>query len=213
MEQNIINEYNINTQDIIDIITKGISKFEKPDYTINKVYYFVSDCIKESQLKLKILNNEDNINKYFEMKDKYCKSIEMIKLKYMDKWKEIDTSQVSYDTIYENFSELENDINFIATTEIIDSINNEASKEINTLINNISKLLRDEKLDILSPQIKIYFDNMMDQIYEKVILSKNFDKYIHDIIVDMYGVQKSIHRMSLSLESCSNVLNMFMQKV
>ena len=215
---NLINEiidtshqYNIQIQDIIDIINKGKSKYKKPEYTINKVYYFVSDCMKENLSKT--MSSEDDINKYFDTKNKYKDSLDMIKLNYTDKWKEID---VIYDTILdilcENFSELEHDMNFEVTTEIIESIGSEASKEVEKLINLISQLLKNKKINILSSTMEIYFDSMMDKIYEKVILSKNFDNYIYIILVDMYGVQKSIHRLSLSLEISANVLNMFLQK-
>jgi hypothetical protein len=48
----------------------------------------------------------------------------------------------------------------------------------------------------------------MNHIYEKVISSKNFDKVIYDALLDMYEVEKAMHRMSLSLVDCSNLLNM-----
>jgi len=205
---NLINEIHmsidsniIEIQAIIDIVDKARKNYEQPDFTINKVYYYISDCIKDSLN----MNNSDDVLKYFEMKSEYKERIDMIKLKYSDTWKEIEKQyETIIDVLLENFRELENDLNFEATTELIDSIGVEASKEVEKLINKTAILIKENNY---SPQIKIDFDKMMDQIYEKVILSKNFDKYIHDIIVDMYGVDKSIHRMSLSLENCVNVLN------
>ena len=211
MQYNLPNDstnifYNIKNQDIIDIITKASSKHEQPIYTINKVYYFVSNYIKE-HLDMK---NSDNINKYFTIKAKYNKCLDMIKLNYTDTWNEIDIIYEKISNIlFENFTELENDFNFEKTINIIDSIGIEANKKIQQLINSTALLIKD---NIISPQLKLDFDKNMDQIYEQVISSKKFDKLIHDVIVDMYGVEKTIHRMSFTLEHCSHVVNTLLDK-
>ena len=198
--------YNINNQDIIDIITKASSKYEQPIYTINKVYYFVSDYIKE-HLDIK---NSDDIDKYFTIKAKYNEYLDIIKLNYTDTWNEIDIIYEKISNIlFENFTELENDLNFEKTINIIDSIGIEANKKIQHLINSTALLIKD---NIISPQLKLDFDKNIDQIYEQIISSKKFDKLIHDVIVDMYGVEKSIHRMSLTLEHCSHVVNTLLDK-
>jgi hypothetical protein len=203
MNNSLFLDYKINNQHITDLIKKASSLYKSPSYTLNKVSYYVSDSIKES------LNMEspDDVSKYFEMKSKYNDSFNQIKLMYKDEWDCIETQyeQIS-ETLLENFSELENDINFEITTEIIDSIGNEISKEVEILIKQTAILIKEN--NTLKSEIKVEFNKKMDQIYEKIISSKNFDQLIHDVLIDMYGVEKEIHRMSLSLEECSNLLNM-----
>ena len=184
-------------QDIVDIIKQGSSKNEKPSYTINKVYYFVSDTIKaDLTSKQKDLSSLD-VSKYFEMKSKYNESLDQIKLKYTDCWNDIEKQYENIGNILiANFSELENDVNFETTIELIDSIGNEASKKIDVLIKRTATLLKDTELTL---QITNNFNKQMDEIYEQVVLSKKFDKVIHDIMIDMFGVEKEIHKMSLSL--------------
>jgi hypothetical protein len=197
-------DYNLKDQDIIDILQNARNKYENPSYTINKVSYYVSDRIKESLNMMKA----DDVSKYFEMKSNYNNSIDKIKLKYTDAFLDIEKQyEVIADTLCENFSELENDMNFEITTEVIDSIGNEASKEVESLIKRTIILIKENNVLSLSPEMRIDFDNAMDQIYEKIIASKNFDNTIHDVILDMYGVEKAMHRMSLSLENCSYILN------
>jgi hypothetical protein len=196
-------DYNIKNQEIINIITKSINAYKAPSYTINDISYFVSDSIKNSLN----LNNIDNVEKYFKLKSNYNNFLDKIKLKYKSEWLNIELQYENITNILlENYSELETNLNFQITTEIIDSIGYEASCKVKQLIDTTAILLKNN--NILSSQIKIDFDKQLEQIYEQVISSKNFDKLIHDALLDMYGVEKAIHRMSLSLENCSNILNM-----
>ena len=198
---NISNEYIDKNQDIINIIKKANSKYENPSYTISKVSYYISDKIKENL----DMNKPSDVSLYFKIKNAYNNLLDQIKLKYNDMWNDIDIQYEKIaETLLENFAELENDLNFELTTETIESIDREASKEVEKLINRTAILIKEN--NILSPEIKIDFDKKMDQIYENVISSKNFDKMIHDIMIEMYGVEKAIHRMSLSFENCLNVL-------
>jgi hypothetical protein len=195
-----------NCPNLIDELMIGmnlaISKCKKPSYTINEVSYQVSDIIKASL----DMNNPLDVSKYFEMKTKYNEYLDQIKLKYTDGWDDIEKQYENITNILmENFSELENDLNFEATIEIIDSISNEASKKIEILIKEAAILIKENGL---TSQIKIDFDKCMDEIYEQVVASKKFDKVIHDIMIDMFGVEKAIHRMSLSLENCLRLLKM-----
>jgi len=195
--------YNIKKQDIADIIKKGSSKYKDPSYTISEVSYYVSDCIKSSL----DMNKRDDVQLYFEIKENYNMFFDKIKEKYQDEWDNIDKKYEDISNmLLENFSELENDLNFESTVEIIDSIGYEASDKVKQLIETTANHIK--KNYIISSQIKIDFDNKMEKIYEDVVTSKKFDKIIHDTMLDMYGVEKAIHRMSLSLENCSNVLNM-----
>jgi hypothetical protein len=195
-------DYNIIDQDIIDIINKAMIKYEQPSYTINKVYYFVSDTIKKSLN----MNNSDDVTRYFEMKTKYNDSLNQLKIEYQDTWSDIE---IKYDSIgeslFENFAELEDDVNFEMTIQMIELIGSEASKLVEQLI--IKKTILIKENNTLLPQIKLDFDVEMDQIYEHVIASKKFDKMIHDVILEMYEVEKEIHRMSLTLEHCTQILN------
>jgi len=201
MNNSLYSHYNLKNQDIIDIIKKAFNKNEVPSNTINKVYYFVSDSIKENLN----MNISGDVTKYFEMKSTYNDSLDKIKLKYQDEWNNIEQQyNIIGDALVQNFNELENDLNFERTTEIIDSIGNQASIEVNKIINNTAILIKENPT--LSSQIKIDFDKKIDEIYERVIKSQNFEKSIHDVILDMYGVEKTMHRMSLSLECCSNLL-------
>ena len=183
--------YYIKNQDIIDIITLARNKYKQPSYTINEVSRFVSDNLKNS------INNEIDISKYFDMKAKYNNFLDKIKLKYQDSWDDIEKQYDSISNIVcENFSELENDLNFEKTIELIDSINNEASQQVERLLTQIKT-----NGDVIN------FNEQIDYIYEKVIKSRNFDKTIHDVILDMYGVEKEIHRMSRSILLCNVLLN------
>ena len=203
MNNTLFLDYKLNNQYIIDLIKKASSLYESPSYTVNKVFYFVSDSIKESLN----LTNSDDVSKYFEMKSNYNDSLNQIKLLYQDEWDSIEKQyeQIS-EILLKNFSELENDINFKITTEIIDSIGNEISKQVEILIKQTAILLKENVK--LKSEIKVDFDKKMDDIYEKVISSKNFDIIIHNALLDMYEVNKTMHRMALSLEDCSNLLNM-----
>jgi hypothetical protein len=205
---NQMKTYNVNKQDIISIITKAQSKYKQPLYTINEVYYYVSDLIKDS-LDMK---NADDVAKYFEMKSDYNTFLNQIKLKYHDDWNNIEKQyEIVSETLFENFSQLENDLNFEGTIEVIESINTEACKKIDKLIKNTSILIKENNLQNES-QIKIDFDKQMDDIYEGIVASRKFDKSIHEIILDMYGVEKAIHRMSLSFEFCSNIFKKILDK-
>ena len=176
-------DYNIKNQDIIDIITRAKNKYKQPLYTINEVSRFVSDNLK---------NSITDVLKYFEMKTTYNNFLDKIKLKYQDSWDDIEKQYDSIsDIMFENFSELENDSNFEKTIELIESINDEASQQVEQLI-NVNNTLED-------------FNKQMDYIYEKVIKSKNLDKY-HDVMLDMFGVEKEIHRMSRSILLCTVLL-------
>ena len=141
------------------------------------------------------------------MKSDYNDSLQELNLKYNDKWNWVDKQSESIgECLLQNFDELENDSNFIKAAEVIESIGRDAGKEINKLINKTAILLKDNKDDTeLSSQIKIDFDTHMDEIYERIISSKKFDKTTHHEILDMYGVEKAMHRMSLSLEYCIDV--------
>ena len=183
-------DFNIRNQDIIDIITRAKNKYKQPSYTINEVSRFVSDNLKNN------INNHTDVLKYFEMKTTYDNFLDKIKLKYQDSWDDIEKQYDSIsDIMLENFSELENDSNFEKTIELIDSINNEASIQVERLLTQIKK--NGGVVD---------FNKQMDDIYEKVIKSKNFDKTIHDVMLDMYGVEKEIHKISLSCDKFSSVL-------
>lgn len=191
-----ITSYNINNSDIVNIINKA--SYNDPSHTINKVYYHVSDTIKNSLN----MNNKDDVYKYFEMKSNYNDFLNTIKIKYQESWSDIEKQyDIITNTLLDNFKEIDDDLNYQLTTELIDSIGSEASEKVNKLINMTSKLH------------KIDFDKQMDQIYEQVISSKNFDKLIHDVLLDIYGVEKAIHRMALSLDNCSNMLNNYIKQV
>ena len=197
---NLANELAIYDMNL-DCVKIAMSKYKKPSYTINEVFYLVSDMIK-ANLDMK---NPNNIAKYFEMKSKYNEYFDQIKLKYTDCWTYIEKHYENIvDILMENFSELENNLYFQETVEIIESISNEASKKIEILIKHTAILIKD---DLLTSQIKINFDKHMDEIYEEVVASKKFNIVIHNVMIDMFGVEKAIHRMSLSLENCANVLS------
>ena len=184
---------------------KGSSKCKDPSYTINEVYYYISDCIKNNLNT----NEKDIVSKYFEIKSYYNNFLDNIKLKYQQQWDDIKKQyDVVSNILLENFSELENDVNFELTTTLIESIGNEASKKVNQLITTTD--IHMGKTHIILPEIIIDFENKMEQIYKDVISSKKFDKLINDALLDMYGVEKEIHRMSLSLKNCSNVLTNIM---
>ena len=200
MTNSLYSHYNLNNQDIIDIIKNAMCKNKDPSYIFTTIYHFVSDFLRER------MAIADNAEEYFEMKSKYNESLDKIKLNYQDKWKNIEKEyDIISNILYLNFSELETDINFQITTDVIDSIGYEASDKVQILINSTIHLIK--KNNILNDVIKKEFNIKMDDIYEKVIASKRFDKLIHDAILDMYGVQKEMHRMELSLEGCSYILN------
>ena len=187
---------------ILDIIKNASSKHKPPSHTINQILYFVSDAIKAN---INTINSNITVSTYFDIKSKYNNSLDQIKIKYTDSWTDIEKQYENISNIIiENFSELENDVNFKVTTDLIDTIGHEANKKIELLIKQFAILIKENNQ--LISQIKIDFDKQMDEIYEQVVSSKKFDKVIHDIMIDMFGVEKEIHRMSLSLENCINVV-------
>ena len=201
-------DYNMKIE---DIIKKAISKYKDPSYTINEIFYFFSDKIKNNINDS--MNDSINISKYFEMKTDYNNFLNQIKLKYQDEWSDIEKKyDIISNTLIKNFNELENDCNFETTIELIESISKKVNCKIEQLIDCYSILIKNSNSEnILSSQIKIDFDKKMDEIYEQEILlhfNNNliFDKLIRDAILDMYGVEKEIHRMSLTLENCSHIL-------
>lgn len=205
---NLANELAIYDMNLDDIKI-AISKYKKPSYTINQVSYLVSDMIKanldmNNPTKKKTEFSSLDVAKYFEIKSKYNEYFDQIKLKYTDCWTYIEKHYENIvDILMENFSELENNLYFQETVAIIESISNEASIKIEVLIKQTAILIKENGLTL---QIKIYFDKCMDEIYEKVVASKKFNIVIHDVMIDMFGVEKAIHRMSLSLENCANIL-------
>jgi hypothetical protein len=195
--------YNIAEQDIIDIIKTAISKNDTPSSIIDKVYYFVSDSLLKNIDK----SNKDEVTNYLSMKYKYNNSLKELTLKYKDTWDDLEKQYENIsDALCQNFNELETDDSFEKATELIESIGKEASVIINTLINKTKASILISKNPELTIQIKLDFNKNMDEIYERVISSKHFEKSIHEVILDMYEVNKEMHRMSLTLEQAIDIV-------
>jgi len=197
----LYSHYNISEQDIINIINTAITKNDIPSSIIDKVYYFVSDTLLKNINK----SNKDEVNKYFKMKSAYNNSLQELTLKYKDIWDDLEEQYEKIsDVLCKNFNELETNEEFEEATELIESIGKEASLYINTLVNKKAILI--SKNPELLLQIKADFDKEMHEIYERVITSKHFSKSIHDVILDMYEVNKEMHRMSLTLEHSIDIV-------
>lgn len=194
--------YNINEKDIINIVNQAIIENIKPSSVTEKVFSFVCESLRKH---VKI-GNIDDINNYFDMKTKYNDSLTLLNLKYIKKWNKLEkTHDKVENAIYKHIDTLNNDGNFTKMTDMIDNIGNESSLYIKELIKNVVILIK--PTDKLSPQIKLDFDIKMDEIYEKVIASKNLSKTDYDFLLNMYSVEKEMHRLSLSVEYSKIVLS------
>ena len=194
--------YNINEKDIINIVNQAIIENIKPSSVTEKVFSFVCESLRKH---VKI-GNIDDINNFFDMKTKYNDSLTLLNLKYIKKWNKLEkTHDKVENAIYKHIDTLNNDGNFTKMTDMIDNIGNESSLYIKELIKNVVILIK--PTDKLSPQIKLDFDIKMDEIYEKVIASKNLSKTDYDFLLNMYSVEKEMHRLSLSVEYSKIVLS------
>ena len=196
--------YNINEQDIINIVNQAIIENIKPSSVTDKVYSFVCESLRKH---VKIGNIID-INNYFDMKTKYNDSLTLLNSKYIKKWNKLEKKHdMVENAIYKHIDKLNNDENFIKMTNMIDSIGKETTLDIKELIKNIVILIKPTVELSPSLQIKLYFDKKMDEIYEKVIASKDLSKTDYDFLLNMYSVEKEMHRLSLSVEYSKIVLS------
>ncbi len=206
----------ISEETISSIYNEAMQTNKTPSNAIDNIYYKVSDDLKSN------IKSDQDIKQYFDTKNLYDEQLRQIKLKYQDTWDQLDNDfEQLNDIIIENFEELENNAFFEETIELIEKINDEASVQVKQLIELTRNLLKKEFL--LTKEIKgvtsnhifekikkdllIEFNNEMDQIYSNVIASKKFDKSIEFMFLELYDVEKSMHRLSLTFDYGSDFIN------
>jgi hypothetical protein len=207
----------INIDDITKIIEETKAKNQDPatiDLKITKVIKTnISDFLENTK------NNEGYgvlMDTYF----KYRNNFSEILVKYNLEWKEIENETKEIEElvlkIFEPFTE---DPNFIATFEVIEDIATETKDKIESLIKKIlvdyenerqEQNCNDNNNDNDNDKFNRFldiFETEMNKIYEKSIKSRKFSQQITDMLIEVYKVDKEMHKLALSIEFTNNLLS------
>ena len=147
-----------------------------------------------------------NTELYFNDRQKLRTNLKEIIEKYKMTWDEIDnTFEELSDMVTDPFDDLESEPVYQAAFNIIDEIEDQAKIKIETLIDSTSKKMNDYS-SIYGISFKDYqktitedFNTKMDMIYHDIIVKKNFDNTVYNIVSSLFDTEKKKNLMSLSM--------------
>ncbi len=140
---------------------------------------------------------------------------------YTSEWGSVDIFIKELEQIIMiNFEEIESNNAFQDTLSLIETINEKAEKRINVLIINTVELMKSTKLltkDLnklesiyiygeLKKHIIKNFNKEMEKIYYEEILSHSFSSEVSMALLEMYEVDKSMHRLALTFSELESDL-------
>jgi hypothetical protein len=139
---------------------------------------------------------------------------------YKIKWNEINKNlEILEDILINNFEELEDEPMFQDTISMIEKINTAAEKEIKLLITYTLELINTGKefcknansiedvyiYEDMKKTIKKKFNKQIDEIYYKNVMLYNFSTEIRNALLEMFEVEKSMHRLALTFSEIETI--------
>ena len=155
-----------------------------------------------------------NTELYFNDRQKLRKNLKEIIEKYKMTWDEIDnTFEELSDMVTNPFDDMESDPVYQAAFNIIDEIEYQAMLKIEPLITLTSKKMSDYS-SIYGISLKDYqnaitedFKTKMDMIYHNIIVTKNFDNIVYNIVSSLFDTEKKKNLLFLSMNSLTVALS------
>jgi len=208
-----INKLRKDNADVQSIDTKMdiyMTDFLRSVYLQNNSVYWDGKTIKQNTE-----NNEDNIETYFTSKSIVNKIMKQIKLNYDCEWNNLEKQYENIcELLYNNFKDIEDDPKYMASAMLLEKINNDACKYIDTIRMNIVEEIKSEyqKHVVLKSiselndfqhilnKLKNKFSNEVEKVYEKVLIENKINENIQKFMLELFVIEKSMHQFSLSLD-------------
>ena len=155
-----------------------------------------------------------NTELYFNDRQKLRTNLKEIIEKYKMTWDEIDnTFEELSDMVTDPFDDIESDPVYQAAFNIIDEIEDQAMLKIEPLITLTSEKMNSYS-SIYGISLKDYqnaiieeFKTKMDMIYHNIIVTKNFDNIIYNIVSNLFDTEKKKNLLFLSMSSLTVALS------
>jgi hypothetical protein len=155
-----------------------------------------------------------NTELYFNDRQKLRTNLKEIIEKYKMTWDEIDnTFEELSDMVTDPFDDMESDPVYQAAFNIIDEIEEQAMMKIEPLITLTSEKMNSYS-SIYGISLKNYqnaiiedFKTKMDMIYHNIIVTKNFDNTVYNIVSSLFDTEKKKNLLFLSMSSLTVALS------
>jgi hypothetical protein len=155
-----------------------------------------------------------NTELYFNDRQKLRTNLKEIIEKYKMTWDEIDnTFEELSDMVTDPFDDMESDPVYQAAFNIIDEIEDQAMLKIEPLITLTSEKMNSYS-SIYGISLKYYqnaiieeFKTKMDMIYHNIIVTKNFDNIVYNIVSSLFDTEKKKNLLFLSMSSLTVALS------
>ena len=155
-----------------------------------------------------------NTELYFNDRQKLRTNLKEIIEKYKMTWDEIDnTFEELSDMVTDPFDDIESDPVYQAAFNIIDEIEDQAMLKIEPLITLTSEKMNSYS-SIYGISLKDYqnaiiedFKTKMDMIYHNIIVTKNFDNIVYNIVSNLFDTEKKKNLLFLSMSSLTVALS------
>lgn len=155
-----------------------------------------------------------NTELYFNDRQKLRTNLKEIIEKYKMTWDEIDnTFEELSDMVTDPFDDMESDPVYQAAFNIIDEIEDQAMLKIEPLITLTSEKMNSYS-SIYGINLKDYqnaiiedFKTKMDMIYHNIIVTKNFDNIVYNIVSSLFDTEKKKNLLFLSMSSLTVALS------
>lgn len=155
-----------------------------------------------------------NTELYFNDRQKLRKNLKEIIEKYKMTWDEIDNAfEELSDMVTDPFDDMESDPVYQAAFSIIDEIEDQAMMKIEPLITLTSEKMNSYS-SIYGISLKDYqdaitedFKTKMDMIYHNIIVTKNFDNIVYNIVSSLFDTEKKKNLLFLSMSSLTVALS------
>lgn len=155
-----------------------------------------------------------NTELYFNDRQKLRTNLKEIIEKYKMTWDEIDnTFEELSDMVTDPFDDMESDPVYQAAFNIIDEIEDQAMLKIEPLITLTSEKMNSYS-SIYGISLKDYqnaiiedFKTKMDMIYHNIIVTKNFDNIVYNIVSSLFDTEKKKNLLFLSMSSLTVALS------
>lgn len=147
-----------------------------------------------------------NTELYLNDRQKLRTNLKEIIEKYKMTWDEIEnTFEELSAMVTDPFNDMESDPVYQAAFNIIDEIEDQAMLKIETLIDSTSKKMNNYS-SIYGISMKEYhnritedFKTKMDKIYHDIIVTKNFDNTVYNIVSNLFDAEKKKNLLFLSM--------------
>jgi hypothetical protein len=155
-----------------------------------------------------------NTELYFNDRQKLRTNLKEIIEKYKMTWDEIDNAfEELSDMVTNPFDDMESDPVYQAAFSIIDEIEDQAMMKIEPLITLTSEKMNSYS-SIYGISLKDYqaaiteeFKTKMDIIYHDIIVTKNFNNTIYNIVSNLFDTEKKKNLLFLSMSSLTVALS------